>query len=70
MEAALAGQETIEDVVLRHSKRGMTVLRGYMDSDFCKRAAQQILDLERGPSSSPPGSMWRAMRRPTALWAR
>ena len=48
MEAALAGQETIEDVVLRHSKRGMTVLRGYMDSDFCKRAAQQILDLERG----------------------
>lgn len=48
MEAALAGQETIEDVVLRYSKRGMTVLRGYMDSDFCKRAAQQILDLERG----------------------
>ena len=48
MEAALAGQETIEDVVLRHSKRGMTVLRGYMDSDFCKRAAQQILNLERG----------------------
>ena len=48
MEAALAGQETIEDVVLRHSKRGMTVLRGYMDSDFCKRAAQQILNLESG----------------------
>ncbi len=48
MEAALAGQETIEDIVLRHSKRGMTVLREYMDSDFCKKAAQQILELERG----------------------
>lgn len=48
MEAALAGQETIEDVVLRHSKRGMTILRKYMDRDYCKKAAQQILELERG----------------------
>lgn len=48
MGAALARQETIEDVVLRHSKRGMTVLRKYMDRDYCKKAAQQILALERG----------------------
>lgn len=49
MKAAVqVTHETIEDVVLRHSKRGMTVLRHYMDRDYCKQAARQILDLERG----------------------
>lgn len=48
MEASLAGKETIEDVVLRHSKRGMTVLRDHMEGDYCKKAAEQILALERG----------------------
>lgn len=46
--AAQVTHETIEDVVLRHSKRGMTVLRHYMDRDYCRQAAKQILDLERG----------------------
>lgn len=48
MEAALAGQETIEDVVLRHSRRGMTVLRGHMEADYCQKAARQLLALPRG----------------------
>lgn len=46
--AAQVRNETIEDVVLRHSKRGMTVLRHYMDRDYCKQAARRILDLEKG----------------------
>lgn len=49
MEAAVqVWNETIEDVVLRHSKRGMTVLRRYMDRDYCRQAAKRILDLEKG----------------------
>lgn len=40
--------ETIEDVVLRHSKRGMTVLRSYMSRDYCRQAARRILELEKG----------------------
>ena len=48
METALAGQETIEDVVLRHSRRGMTVLRGHMEADYCQKAARQLLALPRG----------------------
>ena len=47
MKTALAGQETIEDVVLRHSRRGMTVLRGHMEADYCQKAARQLLALPR-----------------------
>lgn len=40
--------ETIEDVVLRYSKRGMHILRRYMDDCYCRRAVEKILDLEQG----------------------
>lgn len=40
--------ETIEDVVLRYSRRGMDVLRAYMDDRYCKRAVERILSLRRG----------------------
>ena len=33
-------KETVEDIVLRHSKRGMTILRKYMCDFNCKRAAE------------------------------
>ena len=46
--AAQVKSETIEDVVLRHSKRGMTVLRSYMSWDYCRLAARRILELEKG----------------------
>lgn len=41
-------QSSIEDIMLRYSARGMTVLREYMKKDFCKEAADRILALERG----------------------
>lgn len=40
--------EKIEDIVLRHSKRGMNVLREYMQQDYCKEAAEDILSWEKG----------------------
>ena len=39
---------TIEDIILRHSSRGMGVLRQYLPSDFCRTAANALLALERG----------------------
>ena len=41
-------QETIEDVVLRYSKRGMNILKNHMREDYCREAAGQILELEKG----------------------
>lgn len=41
-------KETVEDIVLRHSKRGMTILRKYMGDFYCKRAAEKILELPKG----------------------
>lgn len=41
-------KETIEDVVLRYSKRGMNLLKPHMKKDYCRRAAEQILGLEKG----------------------
>lgn len=41
-------QETIEDVVLRYSKRGMNILKNHMKEDYCREAAGQILELEKG----------------------
>lgn len=38
----------IEDIILRHSARGMDLLRPYMPDDFCGRAADAILSWERG----------------------
>lgn len=40
--------EKIEDIVLRHSKRGMNILREYMQEDYCKAAAEDILSWEKG----------------------
>lgn len=39
---------TIEDIILRHSSRGMDVLRPHLPSDFCRSAAGVLLNLERG----------------------
>ncbi|MCP1100973.1 hypothetical protein M2454_000191 [Aequitasia blattaphilus] len=39
---------TIEDIVLRHSQRGMNVLRKYMKEDYCKICAGEILNLKKG----------------------
>lgn len=38
----------IEDIVLLHSKRGMTILKEHCPDDFCRQAAQLILDTARG----------------------
>ncbi|MDY3918283.1 MAG: DUF4392 domain-containing protein [Candidatus Limivivens sp.] len=40
--------ERIEDVILRHSMRGMTLLRDSMEENFCERAAGALLELEKG----------------------
>lgn len=38
----------IEDIILRHSNRGMDLLRPAMSADFCCDAAQAMLALPRG----------------------
>lgn len=38
----------IEDIVLRYSGRGMNILKDYLDSGYCRHAAEEILKLERG----------------------
>ena len=62
---------TIEDIVLRHSGRGMTVLQKYLDDGYCRHAASRILELPRGTvllttgfcvqgapeTDGPPGTM-------------
>lgn len=40
--------ETIEDIVLRYSKRGMDVLRKHMEEDFCRQAAERLMKLPKG----------------------
>ena len=35
---------TIEDIILRYDKRGMTPLRPHLPADFCTRAARGLLD--------------------------
>ena len=40
--------EKIEDIVLRHSRRSMDVLRRYMPDDYCLEAARDILSWEKG----------------------
>lgn len=37
----------IEDIVLRHSRRGMTVLREYLRPDYCRAAARELLEKPR-----------------------
>ena len=38
----------IEDIILENSGRGMDVIREYMNDDFCRKAAEEILRWERG----------------------
>lgn len=40
--------EKIEDIVLRHGKRGMDILRKYLPGDYCSEAAEMILKWDRG----------------------
>lgn len=40
--------ETIEDIILRHSSRGMPDIRFYLSEDYCTKAAREILSWERG----------------------
>ncbi len=42
------GKETIEDIVLRHSKRGMDVLRRYLPACYAAAAAKYILSWQKG----------------------
>lgn len=50
MIQSIASQSTplIEDIVLRYSGRGMNILKDYLDSGYCRHAAEEILKLERG----------------------
>lgn len=41
-------EHTIEDIVLRHSSRGMNILQKYLVPDYCRKAAADILNLKRG----------------------
>lgn len=40
--------ERIEDIILRHSQRGMQVLRQFLPPDHCRIAAEKLLALPRG----------------------
>ncbi len=40
--------QTIEDIILRHDRRGVGALRPYLPPDFCRRAAAFIAEV-RGP---------------------
>lgn len=46
--AALHPDPSIEDIVLRYSNRGMTLLRKYLKAGYCRRAAKKLLSQERG----------------------
>lgn len=39
---------TIEDIILRYDKRGMTPLRPHLPEDYCTRAARRVLDAGPG----------------------
>lgn len=44
----ISRKETIEDIILSHSQRGMHILQQYLQSDYCKQAAQCILNQKKG----------------------
>lgn len=39
---------SIEDIILRYSGRGMTLLQQYLEPGYCQKTARQILSLPRG----------------------
>ena len=41
-------QESIEDIILKYSKRGMPVLRELLPENYCLDAAEEILSWKRG----------------------
>ena len=40
--------EKVEDIILRHSQRGMLKLKEYMSESYCREAAEMILGWEKG----------------------
>ena len=40
--------EQIEDIILRHSGRGMQLLREFLPENYCREAAAALLELDRG----------------------
>ena len=40
--------ETIEEVILRYSQRGIPYIRRYVSDNCCENAAQEILSWETG----------------------
>jgi hypothetical protein len=44
----LANKTTIEDIILNHDRRGISVLRKYLPADYCTRAARLILERKTG----------------------
>lgn len=65
---------TVEDIILHHSSRGMDILRPYLASDFCRNAAHDMLNSDRGnvllatgfyvagfaETDGPPGTLFLA----------
>lgn len=43
-----SSDDSIEDIILRYSGRGMTLLQKYLEPDYCAKAARQIFSLPRG----------------------
>ena len=41
--------ETIEEIILQQSHRGMNLLQSELQPDFCREAAKKIYELPRGP---------------------
>lgn len=41
-------QSSIEEISLRYSSRGMTILRQYLREDYCRHTAKRLLSLPRG----------------------
>lgn len=39
---------TPEEVTLRYSKRGMTLLKEYLQKDYCKKAAEKLIQAPKG----------------------
>ena len=40
--------EAIEEIILRHSERGMLKLKDYLQADYCRCAAEEIMSWKRG----------------------
>ncbi len=48
MEYTVDIHETIEDIILKHDRRGISVLRPYLPPHFCSHAAEYILQQHPG----------------------